>query len=171
MLFFWRVVVAFLFCFMLQSGMTLNNLRQAGWIDEAGQPGPVNPFDKVLKNPDPVELSLGLEAGELSLEQTRKRAAELEAAGGVPSYADAESVVVGQLVRLASEGREKPSFAIQTKTGQVWGLPFIDPDLRKKLVGAKKLGQGSFNRETLRLDRAELDGEELSLSDDLGMEL
>jgi hypothetical protein len=151
--------------------MTLENLKQAGWIDKAGQPGPVNPFHEILKDPDPVELSLGLEAGEIGLEETREKAAKLERTRGARRQEDPDEMVVGQLIQLDSEGREKPSFAIQTKTGQVWGLPFIDPDLRKRLLGAQKLGQASFNRETLRLDRIELDGEELSLSEDVGIEL
>jgi hypothetical protein len=155
--------------------MTLNDLKQAGWVNEEGQPGPINPFVDILKKPDPVELSLGLEAGEIGLEEARKKAVEIEAAApgrsaarGLPTT-DMGHLLTGQIIRLDPEGRDKPSFALQTESGQIWGLPFIDPAVRKKMTGAVRLGQGSFNRETLKLDRIELDGEELNLSEEVDM--
>lgn len=161
--------------------MTLDNLKQAGWIDAAGRPGSVDHvFKSILETPDPVELSLGLEAGAITPEAASKKATDMrsgvsqDAAGRISSsseYEVARPDVTGQLVRLALEGRDKPSFAIRTDSGGVWGLPFIDSELRKRMVNAKNLGNGTFNQETLALDLVEIDGEEIVLTTDHSMGL
>jgi len=146
--------------------MTLSNLTKAGWVNEDGKPGLVNPFDEVLRNPDPVELALALEAQEISPEHARSRAAQLKAAQSfaprrlehVPTF------VAGQVVKLDGEGREKASFAIKFDNGGYWGIPRLNLETRNLLLSAKTLGRGVFNASEGKFESLEIDGNAVDLA-------
>lgn len=154
--------------------MNRENIINAGWINQDGSQGPVDPFEDLGRDRvDPVKLSLGVESGAIPVQQAIK----LSGIKGVSK--DNEQQISGQVIKLNSEGRDKAMFAI-VSGGKSYGIPFIGNELRAKMTRGE-LGLGDFDLEACKLSKVEINGllfdangkeiEGPSIDDGEGMEL